>query len=493
MPEPRSPFPSKRDQEYLTIRVSKMTVVNGLLAAMVVVAIVALGLRERAKSQTAPASAPVASPQEPAVVSPPPPSGRPSGARAEVTATEPATPTPPLESQAPNEEAVDSSDARQPETARAELRPSPVIYREPRTTDSVPNQPEVKPEDPPQPADRPDQPAAPPPPTPDPPPPRPPSTAAPTILNGAGATYPYPLYAKWFDDYHDLNPQVQINYQAVGSGAGVGALLREVVDFGATDVPTYDEQLSQTKPAILHIPTVLGAIVPIYNIPGVSREVSFTPDVLAGIFQGRIGSWSDPAIANVNPAVNLPNVPIVVIHRSEGNAATFVFTDYLCKVSTDWREKVGKGTSVSWPVGLGAKGDEGVAGLVRHTPGGIGYVDLLYVEQNHVPFARVRNAAGMFVKASMHSVTEAAASVGELPPNSGISITNAPGKEAYPIASFTWLLVPKNSNDAVKGRELAVFLHWMIDRGQPLAERLGYAPIPGKLALQVKKMIAQLR
>ena len=314
-----------------------------------------------------------------------------------------------------------------------------------------------------------------------------------TILNGAGATYPYPLYAKWFDDYHKLNPQVQINYQPVGSGAGVSALLREVVDFGATDVPVFDEQLSKSKLPFMHIPTVLGAIVPVYNIPGVSSEVRFTPEVLAGIFLGRIVSWSDPAIANANPAVNLPNMPIVAIHRAEGSAATFVFTDYLSKVSRDWQEKIGKGSSVNWPVGPGAKGDEGVAGMMRQTPGAIGYVDLLYVEQNRMPFGSVSNEAGRFVKASLHSVTEAAASVTELPPNTGISITNAPGKDAYPIASFTWFLVPKRSNDAAKGQDLAAFLDWVIDAGQPLAQNLGYAPIPRKVAVQIRKMIAQIR
>jgi phosphate transport system substrate-binding protein len=313
------------------------------------------------------------------------------------------------------------------------------------------------------------------------------------MLYGAGATYPYPLYAKWFDDYRKLNPQVQINYQSVGSGAGFRALLEGIVDFGATDVAAFDAQLSQAKIQVLYVPTVLGAIVPVYNIPGLSREVMFTPEVLAGIYLGRIASWSDPAIANVNPAVNLPNMPIVVIHRAEGSAATFVFTDYLSKVSRDWQEKVGKGSSVNWPVGPGAKGDEGVAGLMRQTPGAIGYVDLVYVEQNRMPFGNVSNAAGRFVKASLHSVTEAAASVVELPPSTGISITNAPGKDAYPIASFAWFLVPKRSNDPAKGQDLAVFLDWMIDAGQPVAENMGYAPIPRKLAVQVRKIISQIR
>ena len=495
-----SPFPSQPHQEFLTIRISKLTLLNGLLAVIVVIALVALGFRERAKSQTALASAPVAShPEVSVAVVPQLPPGGPRGAHAEVIAAQPvesgsSEPLPPVESQAPNAGAVDSSAPRRPEVALVELRPRQIIYRESIVTDSAATQPEVKQEDPPsQPADQPNQPAAPTPPAPNPPPARPATPAAPTMLNGAGATYPYPLYAKWFDDYHKVNPQVEINYQSVGSSAGVNALLRDRVDFGATDVPTFDEQLSHSRPPILYIPAVLGAIVPIYNIPGVSHELRFTPEVLGGIFMGRIVSWSDPAIANVNPGADLPNLSIAVIHRSEGNAATFVFTDYLSKVSADWKEKVGEGTAVNWPVGLGAKGDEGVAGMIRQTPGAIGYVDLLYAEQNHLHLGSVRNAAGNFVKASLHNVAEAAASVTELPPNTGISITNAPGRDAYPIASFTWLLVRKNSNDPVKVQDLAAFLDWMIEAGQLQAENLGYAPIPRKLAVQVRKMIAQIR
>jgi phosphate transport system substrate-binding protein len=266
-----------------------------------------------------------------------------------------------------------------------------------------------------------------------------------------------------------------------------------VVDFGATDVPTSDELLSHAKTPIVHIPTVLGAIVPTYNIPGVGREIRFTPEILAGIFLRKIVSWNDPAIANVNPGANLPYLPIAVIHRSEGNAATFTFTDYLSKVSSNWRKEVGKGTSVNWPVGLGAKDDEGVAGLIRQTPGAIGYADLLYVERNHMAFGSVSNAAGQFVKASLHSITEAAASVTELPPNTGLSITNASGQDAYPIASFTWLLVPQKLPDRAKAQDLANFLRWTTVGGQRQAENLGYAPLPAKVAAQVLKIIAQLR
>jgi phosphate transport system substrate-binding protein len=493
---PGSPFPSQPHQD-LTIRVSKLAVVNGLLAVIIVVALMALGFRERPKSQTPLTSALVAShPQEPAAAVSPP-SGRPAHARAEAIAaqpaeSEPSDPLPPVESQAPNEAVVDSSAPGQPEVLLAQLRPRQAVYREPLTTDSADTQPEIKPDDSPQPADQPDPPAASTPPTPNPPPPRP-VPASPTTLNGAGATYPYPLYAKWFDDYHKLNPQVQINYQAVGSGGGVRDLLEGVVDFSATDVLTSDEQLSHAKTAIVHIPTVLGAIVPIYHIPGISREIWFTPGILAGIYMGKIVSWNDAAIANVNRGANLPDLPIVVVDRLEGNAATFTFTDYLSKVSPEWKQNVGKGSSVNWPVGLGAKGNEGVAGLVRQTPGAIGYLDLLYAQQNHMLFGGVSNAAGNFVKASLHSVTEAAASVTELPPNSGVSITNAPGKDAYPIASFTWFLVPQKLQDPAKSQDLAAFLRWTATGGQHQAENLGYAPLPAKVAAQVLKIIAQLR
>jgi phosphate transport system substrate-binding protein len=400
-----------------------------------------------------------------------------------------------VETQAANDEPVEASAPRQqPEVLVAQLLPRQVIYAEPPATDSADTQPEVKPEEPPQPADPPNPSAAPASPTPNPQPVRPAAPVTPTTLNGAGATYPYPLYSKWFDDYHKLNPQIQINYQSVGSGAGIGELLREMVDFGATDVPALDEQLTHSKPLFVYIPTVLGAIVPIYNVPGTGREIWFTPEILAGIYMGKIVSWNDPAIAKVNRYANLPYLPIAVIHRAEGNAATFTFTDYLSKVSPEWREKVGKGSSVNWLVGLGARGNQGVAGLVRQTPGAIGYVDLLYAQQNHEMAGGVSNAAGNFVQASLHSVTEAAASVTELPPNSGISITNAPGKDAYPIASFTWILVvPHRAQDRVKAQDLAAFLRWATIAGQLQAENLGYAPLPDRIAAQVLKIVGQLR
>jgi phosphate transport system substrate-binding protein len=483
----------------LTIRISKLTLVNGFLALIIVLALFAMAFRERKNDQVALAGAPVA-PQEHAIATPPVVESPPRGSGIPRIAAQPSETSSPDPAQVPGnqaqaEVAVDSSVANPPEAVRVEIAERQATYFELRAvSDATDAQPESKPEDPPpQPADQPDQPAAPLPAAPTTAPTRPAASGPPMMLYGAGATSPYPLYAKWFDDYYKLNPQVQINYQSVGSGAGVRALLTGIVEFGATDVPAFDEQLSQAKTQILHIPAVLGAIVPAYNIPGVSRDLMFTPEVLAGIYLGRIVSWSDPAIANVNPAVNLPNMPIVVIHRAEGNAATYVFTDYLSKVSRDWQEKVGKGSSVNWPVGSGAKGNEGVAGLMRQTPGAIGYVDLLYVQQNRMPFGSVSNAAGRFVKASLRTVAEAAATVTELPPNAGISITNAPGRDAYPIASFTWFLVPKKSNDPAKGQDLAAFLGWMIDAGQPLAENMGYVPIPRKLAVQVRKMISQIR
>ena len=496
---PGSPFPSQPHQEFLTIRISKLALVNGFLALTIVLGLVALGFRERKNNQVALAGAPFA-PQEHAISSPPVVESRPQAAGApRIAAPSPEAsspdPAPLPENRAKAEAAVDSSAPNPSEAVRVEIAQRESTYFGFRPVrDPADTQPESKPEDPlPQPADQPDPPAAPPPAAPRPQPVRPGASASSMMLNGAGATYPYPLYSKWFDDYHKVNPQVQINYQSVGSGAGVRALLDGIVDFGATDIPAFTEQLPQAKTQVLYIPAVLGAIVPVYNIPGVSRDVMFTPEVLAGIYLGRIVSWSDPAIANVNPAVNFPNMPIVVIHRAEGNAATYVFTDYLSKVSRDWQEKVGKGSSVNWPVGPGAKGNEGAASMMRQTPGAIGYADLLYVEQNRMPFGSVSNAAGRFVKASLRTVAEAAATVTELPPNAGISITNAPGRDAYPIASFTWFLVPKRSNDPAKGQDLAVFLDWMIDAGQPVAENMGYVPIPRKLAVQVRKMISQIR
>ena len=314
-----------------------------------------------------------------------------------------------------------------------------------------------------------------------------------TTLNGAGATFPNPMYQKWFSEYHKAHPDVQFNYQSIGSGGGIRQVLAGTVDFGATDGPMSDEQLSQAKTKILHVPTVLGANVPAYNIPGVAAELKFTPEALAGIFLGKISTWNDPAIAKVNPGVNLPNQPIIVIHRSDGSGTTYIWTDYLSKVSPDWQSQVGKGTSVKWPVGLGGKGNEGVAGMIRQMQGSIGYIELIYAISNKISYGIVKNAAGSFVKASLDSVTAAAASVKSMPADFRVSITNAPGKDAYPISSFTWLLIPEQSKDAGKGKILADFLTWMVDDGQKMTAELAYAPLPESVVAKVKLEIKQIR
>ena len=314
-----------------------------------------------------------------------------------------------------------------------------------------------------------------------------------TTLNGAGATFPYPMYSKWFSEYHNAHPDIQINYQSIGSGGGIRQVLAGTVDFGASDGPMSDEQLSQSKVKILHIPTVLGAVVPAYNVPGLSAEVKFTPEILSGIFLGRITNWNDKAIASANKDVKFPDQPIIVVHRSDGSGTTYIFTDYLSKISADWANGPGKGTSIKWPVGLGGKGNEGVAGTVRQMAGAIGYVELIYAVQNKIPYGPVKNAAGNFVKASLESVTEAAGSVKTMPADFRVSITNAPGKEAYPIASFTWLLIPAQSKDAAKGKIIADFLNWMVDDGQKMTAALTYAPLPGNVAEKVKAEIKQVR
>jgi phosphate transport system substrate-binding protein len=312
-------------------------------------------------------------------------------------------------------------------------------------------------------------------------------------LNGAGATFPYPMYSKWFSEYNKLHSDIQFNYQSIGSGGGIRQVLAGTVDFGATDGPMTDEQLSQAKTKILHIPTVLGADVPAYNIPGVAEELKFTPELLANIFLGKITSWNDAAIAKANPGVNLPNQPVIVIHRSDGSGTTYIWTDYLSKVSTDWKNQVGKGTSVKWPVGLGGKGNEGVAGMIRQMQGSIGYVELIYAVQNHIAYGSVKNAAGQFVKASLDSVTAAAASVKNMPADFRVSITNAPGKDAYPISSFTWLLIPSTSKDAAKGKIIGDFLNWMVADGQKMTADLSYAPLPESVVAKVKETIKQVK
>jgi phosphate transport system substrate-binding protein len=302
------------------------------------------------------------------------------------------------------------------------------------------------------------------------------------------------MYSKWFSKYHDAHPDIQFNYQSIGSGGGIRQVLAGTVDFGASDGPMTDEQLSQAKTKILHVPTVLGAVVPAYNVSGISGELKFTPELLAGIFMGRITNWNDKAIASANPGVTFPkDESIVVIHRSDGSGTTYIFTDYLSKVSSDWQGQVGKGTSVKWPVGLGGKGNEGVAGMIRQMQGSIGYIELIYAVQNKIPYGTVKNAAGNFVKASLESVTAAAASVKNMPADFRVSITNAPGKDAYPISSFTWLLIPAQSKDAAKGKIIADFLNWMVDDGQKMTADLTYAPLPESVVSKVKAEIKQVR
>src|SRR3989449_5586234 len=294
------------------------------------------------------------------------------------------------------------------------------------------------------------------------------------LVNGAGATFPYPIYSKWFDEFHKRKPDVQISYQSIGSGGGRRQVTDGTVDFGASDGPMTDEQLAATKVPILHLPTVLGAVVPTFNLKGV-ESLRFTPETVAGIFLGKITRWDDPAIAQANPGVTLPAEAIVPVHRSDGSGTTYVFTDYLTKVSPEWAKSVGKGTAVNWPVGLGGKGNEGVTGLVKQTPNAIGYVELIYAVQNKLPYGDVRNRAGKFVPASLQSVSAAAAAAAaSMPADFRVSITDATGADAYPIASFTWLLVPARIADANKGRALTQFLEWMLGEGQALAAPLNY-------------------
>jgi phosphate transport system substrate-binding protein len=314
-----------------------------------------------------------------------------------------------------------------------------------------------------------------------------------TTLNGAGATFPNPMYSKWFSEYGKSHPGVQINYQPIGSGGGIRQVTAGTVDFGASDMPMTDKQLQDAKFKILNVPTVLGAVVPAYNIPGVSGEVKFTPDALAGIFLGKISKWNDKAITSVNPGVNFPDANIIVVHRSDGSGTSFIWTDFLSKVSPDWKSQVGSDTSVKWPIGMGGKGNEGVAGLIRQLSGSIGYVELIYAVQNNIPYGSVRNSSGAFVKASLEGVTAAAASAPKMPADFRVSITNAPGKEAYPISSFTWLLIPAQSKDPAKGKILNEFLNWMATDGQKMTTALAYAPLPDNVVAKVKDAIKQVR
>ncbi len=319
------------------------------------------------------------------------------------------------------------------------------------------------------------------------------SASAQTNLNGAGATFPYPIYSKWFSEYHNQHKDIQINYQSIGSGGGIRQLQSGTVDFGASDGPMNDEQLAKTPFKVFHIPTVLGAAVPTYNVPGVSNDLKFTPDVLADIFMGKFTKWNDPRLAKANPGVKFPDADIIVVHRSDNSGTTYIWTDYLTKVSPEWANTVKRGTAVNWPVGVGGQGNEGVAGTVKQTPGSIGYVELIYAISNNMAYGSVQNSAGEFVKASLASVTAAAASVKDMPDDFRVSITNAPGKDAYPISSFTWLLVPVEWSDATKEKAFVDFLNWMVDKGQGMTEALAYAPLPKAVAQKVKARIKEIK
>lgn len=314
-----------------------------------------------------------------------------------------------------------------------------------------------------------------------------------TTLNGAGATFPNPMYSKWFSEYHKVHGDVQVNYQPIGSGGGIRQVTAGTVDFGASDMPMTDKQLQDSKVKILNIPTVLGAVVPAYNIPGVTGEVKFTPAALAGIFMGKIGKWNDKAITSENPGLNFPDKEIIVVHRSDGSGTTFIWTDFLSKVSPEWKSQVGADTSVKWPIGMGGLHNEGVAGLIRQLSGSIGYVELIYAVQNNIAYGSVRNSSGVFLKATLEGVTAAAASAPKMPADFRVSITNAPGKDAYPISSFTWLLIPAQSKDPAKGKILSDFLNWMVTDGQKMTSALAYAPLPQNVAEKVKEAIKQVK
>jgi phosphate transport system substrate-binding protein len=315
----------------------------------------------------------------------------------------------------------------------------------------------------------------------------------PMLLNAAGATFPYPIYSKWFDVYHTAHPNVQINYQSIGSGGGIRQLLAGTVDFGASDGPMSDDQLAQAKFKILHFPTVLGAVIPTYNVAGVSSDLNFTQKALAGIYLGTITKWNDPEITKANPGIKLPGDDIVVVDRSDGSGTSYIFTDFLSKASADWKSKVGTGTSVNWPVGLGGKGNEGVSGLVKQTPNAIGYIELIYAVQNAIPYGKVQNAAGKFVKADLAGVTAAGASIKDMPEDFRVSITNAPGATSYPISSFTWLLIPAQISDAGKRDAIKDFLKWMLMDGQKFNEGLSYAQLPKSVVSKEAKAISLIQ
>jgi phosphate transport system substrate-binding protein len=321
---------------------------------------------------------------------------------------------------------------------------------------------------------------------------RPAPADAQMLMNGAGATFPYPIYSKWFEEYIKVDPEVRFNYQSIGSGGGIRQISERTVDFGASDGPMTDDQLKKAPAELFHIPTVMGADVATYNLPG-NPKLQFTGEVLADIFLGKITKWNDERIKALNPSASLPDKPILVVHRSDGSGTTYIWVDYLSKVSSEWEKKVGRGTSVNWPVGLGGKGNEGVAGQVKNTPGSLGYVELAYAITNKLPAAAVKNQAGKFVEASIETTTAAAAgAANSMPTDFRVSLTNPPGAEAYPIASFTWLLVYKDQPNEAKGKALVKFLWWAIHDGQKYPSALLYAPLPAPVVKQLEAKIKQI-
>jgi phosphate transport system substrate-binding protein len=317
------------------------------------------------------------------------------------------------------------------------------------------------------------------------------NASAQMMINGAGATFPYPIYSKWFDEYAKVDPSVRFNYQSIGSGGGQKQIMAQTVDFGASDGPMSDENLAKAPGKLLHIPTVAGAVVMSYNLPG-NPGLTFDGETVADLFLGKIKKWNDPKIAALNPGVKLPDNDVVVVHRSDGSGTTFIFTDYLSKVSPEWKQKVGNNTSVKWPAGIGAKGNEGVSGQVKQVPGAIGYVELIYALQNKMDFAQMKNAAGKVVKPSLESVT-AALSTAEIPDDFRFSMTNAPGPDAYPIAGATWLLVYQEQKDPAKGKKLVEFLKWALTKGEGMSTALDYAPLPESVQQRVLKRIGEIK
>jgi phosphate transport system substrate-binding protein len=317
------------------------------------------------------------------------------------------------------------------------------------------------------------------------------TASAQLLINGAGATFPYPIYSKWFDEYAKVDPSVRFNYQSIGSGGGQKQILAQTVDFGASDGPMSDENLAKAPGKILHIPTVAGADVLTYNLPG-SPKLKFDGPTIVEVFMGKITKWNDPKIQAQNPGVKLPDTDIVVVHRSDGSGTTYIWVDYLSSVSQEWENKVGRGTSVKWPVGLGGKGNEGVAGQVKQLPGTVGYVELAYAKQNKLPYADVKNAAGKYITPSIESITEAL-SVATIPDDFRFSMVNPPGEKAYPIAGATWLLVYEQQKDPTKGKKLVEFLNWAITQGEGMTSALDYAALPENLRRRVLERIKTIK